>query len=71
MSRLQKVGEYIRYQNSLGHKLTEFTILLTSRRWTQEFEWDSHYDLALKAGMEPEILAAVARRAQPNGKVAR
>ena len=59
MDRLQKVGEYIRYQNSLGHKLTEFTILLTSRRWTQEFEWDSHYDLALKAGVEPEILAAV------------
>src|SRR5271155_2829675 len=42
MSRLQKTGEYIRYQNSLGHKLTEFAILITSRYWTQEFEWDSH-----------------------------
>jgi 4-carboxymuconolactone decarboxylase len=67
MSRLQKVGEYIRYQNSLGHKLTEFTILMTSRRWTQEFEWYSHYDLALKAGMEPEILAAVRDGRRPTG----
>jgi 4-carboxymuconolactone decarboxylase len=67
MSRLQKVGEYIRYQNSLGHKLTEFTILMTSRRWTQEFEWDSHYDLALKAGVEPEILAAVRDGRRPIG----
>ena len=67
MGRLQKVGEYIRYQNSLGHKLTEFTILMTSRRWTQEFEWDSHYDLALKAGMEPEILAAVREGRRPMG----
>ena len=67
MSRLQKVGEYIRYQNSLGHKLTEFTILMTSRHWTQEFEWDSHYDLALKAGMEPEILAAVRDGRRPTG----
>jgi 4-carboxymuconolactone decarboxylase len=67
MSRLQKVGEYIRYQNSLGHKLTEFTILVASRRWTQEFEWDSHYDLALKAGMEPAILAAVRDGRRPTG----
>lgn len=67
MSRLQKVGEYIRYQNSLGHKLTEFTILMTSRRWTQEFEWDSHYDLAVKAGMEPEVLAAVRDGRRPTG----
>jgi 4-carboxymuconolactone decarboxylase len=67
MDRLQKVGEYIRYKNSLGHKLTEFTILMTSRRWTQEFEWDSHYDLALKAGMEPEILQAVREGRRPTG----
>jgi 4-carboxymuconolactone decarboxylase len=67
MSRVQKVGEYIRYENSLGHKLTEFTILMTSRRWTQEVEWDSHYDLALKAGLEPEILAAVREGRRPTG----
>ena len=65
MSRLQKVGEYVRYQNSLGHKLTEFAIVITSRHWTQEFEWDTHYDLALKAGMDPEILAAVREGRRP------
>lgn len=70
MSRMQKVGEYVRYQNSLGHKLTEFTILITARRWTQEFEWDSHYDLALKAGVEPEILAAIREGRRPTGMTA-
>ena len=70
MSRLQKTGEYIRYQNSLGHKLTEFTILITSRYWTQEFEWDSHYDLALKAGVEPGVLAAVRDGRRPTGMTA-
>jgi 4-carboxymuconolactone decarboxylase len=70
MSRMQKVGEYVRYQNSLGHKLTEFTILITARRWTQEFEWDSHYDLALKAGVEPEILSAVREGRRPTGMTA-
>jgi 4-carboxymuconolactone decarboxylase len=67
MSRLQKVGEYVRYQNSLGHKLTEFAIVITSRHWTQNFEWDTHYDLALKAGMDPEILAAVREGRRPAG----
>ena len=70
MSRMQKVGEYVRYQNSLGHKLTEFTILITARWWTQEFEWDSHYDLALKAGVEPEILSAVREGRRPTGMTA-
>ena len=67
MSRLQKVGEYIRFENSLGHKITEFTILMTSRRWTQQFEWDSHYDLALKAGVDSEILAAIRDGRRPAG----
>src|SRR5450755_2752809 len=39
MSRLQKMGAYLRYDNSLGRKLTEFVILLTARQWTQQFEW--------------------------------
>jgi 4-carboxymuconolactone decarboxylase len=67
MDRLQKVGEYIRFDNSLGHKLTEFTILITSRRWTQETEWNGHSDLALKAGLEPEIIAAVRDGRRPAG----
>jgi 4-carboxymuconolactone decarboxylase len=67
MDRLQKVGEYIRFENSLGHKLTEFTILITSRRWTQETEWNGHSDLGLKAGLEPEIIAAVRDGRRPTG----
>jgi 4-carboxymuconolactone decarboxylase len=67
MDRLQKTGEYIRYENSLGHKLTEFTILITSRYWTQEFEWDAHYDLALKAGVDSAVLAAVREGRRPTG----
>jgi 4-carboxymuconolactone decarboxylase len=70
MDRLQKVGEYIRFDNSLGHKLTEFTILITSRRWTQETEWNSHSDLALKAGLSPEIIAAVREGRRPSAMAA-
>ncbi|MGH9691245.1 MAG: carboxymuconolactone decarboxylase family protein [Candidatus Acidiferrales bacterium] len=65
MSRLQKMGEYLRFENSLGHRLTEFIILYTARQWTQEFEWDSHYELAKKAGVEPDVITAISEGRRP------
>src|ERR1017187_6265935 len=34
MSRLQKTGEYLRYNSKLGPRLNEFAILVTARAWT-------------------------------------
>ena len=67
MSRLQKMGEHLRFESSIGTKLTEFTILLTARQWTQQYEWNVHHPLALKAGLSPEISAAVAEGRRPEG----
>ena len=67
MSRLQKVGEYLRYNTKLGANISEFVILIAARQWTQQFEWDSHDKLALKAGVKPEIIAAVAEGRRPVG----
>jgi len=67
MSRLQKVGEYLRYNTKLGPNISEFVILIAARQWTQQFEWDAHDALALKAGVKPEIIAAVAEGRRPVG----
>jgi 4-carboxymuconolactone decarboxylase len=67
MNRLQKVGEYIRYQSSLETRINEFVMLIVSRQWTQQFEWCMHYPLALKAGMKQEILDALAQGRRPAG----
>jgi 4-carboxymuconolactone decarboxylase len=67
MSRLQKVGEYLRYNTKLGANISEFIILIAGRQWTQQFEWDSHESLALKAGVKPEVIAAVAEGRRPAG----
>ena len=67
MSRLQKVGEYLRYNTKLGANMSEFIILIAGRQWTQQFEWDSHESLALKAGVKPEVIAAVAEGRRPAG----
>ena len=67
MRRLQKVGEYLRYQSVLEPRLSEFVMLIVSRQWTQQFEWAIHHPLALRAGLEPGIAAALAEGRRPPG----
>ncbi len=67
MSRLQKTGEYLRFSSKLGSRLNEFVILVTARVWTQQFEWNSHVALALKAGVNQEIIDAVRDGRRPAG----
>lgn len=67
LNRLQKVGEYLRYQSSLETRINEFVMLIVSRQWTQQFEWCMHYPLALKAGMKQEVLDALAEGRRPPG----
>lgn len=67
MSAVQKTGEYLRYHTSIEEKLNEFAILLAARRWTQHYEWDFHYPLALKAGIKAETLEALRAGRRPAG----
>ncbi|MGB9067859.1 MAG: hypothetical protein WCC21_04765 [Candidatus Acidiferrales bacterium] len=70
MSRMQKTGEYLRFENSIGQKLTEFVILLTARQWTQQDEYAVHSTLALKAGVRPEFVTAITEGRRPTGMAA-
>ncbi|MGH8675308.1 MAG: carboxymuconolactone decarboxylase family protein [Burkholderiales bacterium] len=67
MSSLQKVGEVLRFRSSLAAKLNEFVMLVVAREWTQQFEWQVHYPLAVEAGLKPEIAAALADGRRPRG----
>jgi len=66
MSRLQRVGEYLRYNTKLGSNISEFIILLIARQWTQQFEWYSHESLGLKAGIKPDTIKAIAEGRRPS-----
>ena len=66
MSRLQKMGEYLRFNTKLGSNISEFIILLIKvRQYTQQFEWYSHEALALKAGIKPETIKSIADGQRP------
>lgn len=59
--RLQKVGEYVRFNSSLPRRLSELAIILTARHWTAQYEWHVHSELARQAGITNDIIDAIAR----------
>lgn len=65
MSRLQRVGEYLRFEGKFEANIREFLILIIARQWTQQFEWYSHESLALKAGIKPDTIKAIAEMRRP------
>jgi 4-carboxymuconolactone decarboxylase len=65
MLQAKAMGDYLRFKTVLPPKLREFVILLISRQWTQQFEWDVHCPVAIKAGLSPEIAKAVAEGRRP------
>src|SRR3954470_18377083 len=63
--RVQKLGEFLRYESSIPARLNEFAILITARHWDAQYEWFAHYPHAMKGGLKPEIAAAVAQGKRP------
>src|SRR5882724_6736805 len=66
MSRARAMGDYLRFKSSLPPRLSEFVILLTARRWTQQYEWNAHQPLALQGGLSADIVKAVADGRRPD-----
>jgi 4-carboxymuconolactone decarboxylase len=67
MLRAKAMGDYLRFKSALPPRLSEFAILITARHWTQQFEWGVHAPIAIKAGLHPEIVKAIAEGRRPGG----
>jgi len=63
--RLQKVGEYLRFNTSLDKRVNEMAIIMTAQYWGSQYEWYAHAPLAIKAGLDPEIVAALGTGRKP------
>lgn len=64
---VQRVGEYLRYKSPVERRLAEMATLMAARHWTQQYEWQSHYKHAMKAGLSPDVAAAIADGRRPAG----
>jgi 4-carboxymuconolactone decarboxylase len=63
--RLQKVGEYVRFDSSLDRRVNEMAIIMTAQYWGSQYEWHAHAPLAIKAGLDPAIVAAIGAGRKP------
>src|SRR6201991_2436412 len=63
--RLQKVGEYVRFNTSLDKRINEMAIIMTAQAWGAQYEWYAHAPLALKAGLAPETVKAIGAGEKP------
>ena len=66
MTRARAMGDYLRYKSALPPRLSEFVILMTAREWTQQYEWNAHYPIALKAGVSQQTAQAIAEGRRPS-----
>ncbi|SMY08040.1 carboxymuconolactone decarboxylase family protein [Flavimaricola marinus] len=63
--KAQALGQYARYDSSLPPILSELVILVTGRYWSSGFEWAQHAPIALEAGLDPAIVAAIGQGRRP------
>ncbi|NAS23808.1 carboxymuconolactone decarboxylase family protein [Herbidospora sp. NEAU-GS84] len=66
MTRLQLVGETIRFGGVLDEDLVEVVVLTVARHWDQPYEWAFHHPIALAKGVPPADVEAVGRAERPS-----
>jgi 4-carboxymuconolactone decarboxylase len=65
VNRARALSDHLRFNSVLPPRLSELVILITARQWAQQYEWNAHYALALKGGLNPDIAKAVAEGRRP------
>lgn len=61
----QELGAQVRFNGTLPAPLREMAILMAARHWTAHYEWNAHKAAALTAGLNPDIVAAIAAGERP------
>jgi 4-carboxymuconolactone decarboxylase len=65
MDRLQRVGEYLRFDGALPARASELAIAITARHVKNDFEWAVHRPLAVRAGVAEEAMQAIGEGERP------
>ncbi len=60
------LGHYLRFESALEMQLSELAIIITARRWTQNYEWLAHRKIAEEAGLDPAISEAIREGRRPD-----
>ena len=58
-NRISQLGELIRYDTSLGRKLSELAIITTARAARCQYEWHVHAKIAAESGVSEAAIEAI------------
>jgi 4-carboxymuconolactone decarboxylase len=64
---LLQVSDFVRFNSSLPPRLSEFAIMIAARQWSQLYEWRAHAALAIKGGLDRQILVELGAGSRPQG----
>lgn len=67
MERIGKTGEALRFNGTLPDSIRELAICVVARETGNQFEWQTHVSLAIKAGVAQEAIDALAAGRRPQG----
>src|SRR4051794_22394258 len=56
-SRVQAVGEHLRFGTGYQKTLIELAILVVAHRWNCKYEWFAHARIAREAGVSAEMIS--------------
>lgn len=65
MTRLQLLGEYLRFGKRLDADVFELAILAVARHWDNDFEWWFHHPIALEVGVPADVVEDVGHGRRP------
>ena len=64
--KVQKLGQFVRYDCSIPWKLREIAILVTAYHWKAQYEWFAHDSEARKAGISETVIEAIRQGQKPD-----
>lgn len=65
MSAARQMGDHLRFNAAVGDVLSELVILIVSREWAQDYEWNVHAPVAARKGIAQATIDAVADGRRP------
>ena len=67
MERMQKLGEFIRFECELDERVNVLAGLMVARHWTNQYIWIGHIAQAIKAGIPRDVIDAIGEGRRPTG----
>jgi 4-carboxymuconolactone decarboxylase len=63
--RVEALGAYLRWESSIAPKYRELSLLIAARFFDAQYSWNAHAETAIKEGIRPDTLQAIAERRPP------